>query len=75
MFYPSEVGRNTDEILRTLLALQNHDRNPHTVMPANWQPGDDTMIPALSPEDKEELKKPGSKIHYINWYMIYQKEE
>lgn len=73
LFYPSEVGRNIDEILRTLKALQTHDRNQNIVLPANWQPGDDYMLPFLSPEDKEELKKPDSNIFYINWYMIYKK--
>jgi peroxiredoxin (alkyl hydroperoxide reductase subunit C) len=72
-FYPNEVGRNTDEILRTLKALQEHDRIDGIVLPANWQPGDDYMLPFLSPEDKEELKKPDSDIYYINWYMIYKK--
>lgn len=74
-FYPSEVGRSTDEIIRTLRALQAHDTNPHTVIPGNWHPGDDCMIPVLTPEDKEELKKPDSKIHFINWYMIYKKAD
>lgn len=72
-FYPIEVGRNTDEILRTLKALQTRDRVKNIVLPANWQPGDDYMLPFLSPEDKEELKKPDSNIFYINWYMIYKK--
>lgn len=72
-FYPSEVGRNIDEILRTIKALQAHDRLENIVLPANWQPGDDYMLPFLSPEDKEELKKPESDIYYINWYMIYKK--
>ena len=74
-FYPIEVGRNTDEILRTLKALQEHDRVKNIVLPANWQPGDDYMLPFLSPEDKEELKKPDSGIYYINWYMIYKKSQ
>ena len=73
LFYPSEVGRNIDEILRTLKALQAHDRNKNIVLPANWQPGDDYMLPFLTPEDKEELKKPDSNVFYINWYMIYKK--
>lgn len=72
-FYPVEVGRNTDEILRTLKALQAHYDNPGVVIPANWQPGDDVMIPFLKVEDKEELKKTDPKVHYINWYMIYKK--
>jgi len=74
-FYPIEVGRNTDEILRTLKALQAHDSHKNIVLPANWQPGEDYMIPSLSPEDKEELKKTDSNIYYINWYMIYKKEK
>lgn len=72
-FYPAEVGRSTDEILRTLVALQEHDKHEDIVLPVNWQPGDDFMKTHLSPEDKLELKKPDSDIYYINWYMIYQK--
>lgn len=73
LFYPIEVGRNIDEILRLLKALQAQYANKNTVMPCNWQPGDDAMIPILTKEDKEELKTPESKIHFINWYMIYRK--
>jgi peroxiredoxin (alkyl hydroperoxide reductase subunit C) len=72
-FYPSEVGRNTDEIIRTLKALQAHDSHENIVTPVNWKPGDDFMTPFLTAEDKEELKKPDSNIYYINWYMIYKK--
>jgi len=72
-FYPSEVGRNTSEILRTLTALQAHDRHGDILLPVNWQPGDDFMKPFLTPQDKEELKKEDSDIYYINWYMIYKK--
>ncbi len=71
-FYPSEVGRNTREILRTLQALQTHDRYEEIVLPVNWRPGDDFMKYSLTPEDKLELKKPDSNIYYINWYMIYK---
>lgn len=74
-FYPNEVGRNTDEILRTLKALQYHAAHDNIVIPANWQPDDDVMIPMLTTEDKEELKSPDSKIHFINWYMIFKKHQ
>lgn len=72
-FYPNEVGRSTWEILRTLKALQTHDANENIVLPANWEPGQDYMVPVLTPKDKLELKKTDSDIHYINWYMIYRK--
>jgi peroxiredoxin (alkyl hydroperoxide reductase subunit C) len=74
-FYPSEVGRNTDEILRTLQALQAHDREGDIVLPANWKPGDDYMKLHLTPEDKKELHEDDPGIYYINWYMIYKKSE
>jgi peroxiredoxin (alkyl hydroperoxide reductase subunit C) len=74
-FYPSETGRNTEEIIRVIHSLQAHDKFKNIVTPGNWNPGDDVMIPALSPEDKEELKKPDSKIHFINWYMIFKKQK
>ncbi len=72
-FYPNEVGRNTDEILRILKALQTQQNHQNIVIPANWQPGDDVMIPFLSEEDKKELQKPEPSVHYINWYMIFRK--
>jgi peroxiredoxin (alkyl hydroperoxide reductase subunit C) len=74
-FYPIELGRNIDEILRILTALQEHDRVKNIVLPVNWQPGDDYMLPFLTPEDKEELKKDDSDVYYINWYMIYKKSK
>lgn len=74
-FYPSEVGRNTAEIIRTLQALQAHDKVGDIVLPVNWQPGDDYMKVNLSPEDKKELHEQDPDIYYINWYMIYKKSE
>lgn len=74
-FYPNEVGRNTDEILRTLKALQYHSSHDNIVIPVNWRPGDDVMIPMLTTEDKEELKSPDSRVHFINWYMIFKKHD
>lgn len=72
-FYPIEVGRSTDEIVRLLKALQTQYSHQNTVMPANWQPGDDVMVPILTKEDKEDLKSPEPKVHFINWYMIFRK--
>ncbi|TVQ89899.1 MAG: peroxiredoxin, partial [Bacteroidetes bacterium] len=56
-------------------ALQAQRSRDNIVIPANWQPGDDVMIPILTKEDKEELQTPESKIHYINWYMIFRKQD
>ena len=38
------VGRNVDETLRTLQGYQYVAKNPDEVCPANWTPGDKTML-------------------------------
>lgn len=38
-------GRNVDETLRTLQAIQHVQAHPDEVCPAGWQPGDKTMVP------------------------------
>jgi len=38
------IGRNVDEVLRVLKAIQT-TRETGEVCPANWQPGEDTMKP------------------------------
>jgi alkyl hydroperoxide reductase subunit AhpC len=44
MTYPMSVGRNFDEILRALDALQTASKNG-VATPVNWQLGDDIVIP------------------------------
>ncbi|MFZ4638839.1 MAG: peroxiredoxin [Nodosilinea sp.] len=38
-------GRNVDETLRVLQAIQYVQANPEEVCPVDWQPGDKTMVP------------------------------
>ena len=40
-------GRNVDETLRVLQAIQYIEMNPEEVCPVNWKPGDKTIIPNL----------------------------
>lgn len=53
--YPAAIGRNVDEIIRVLDALQLS--SAHSVAtPANWTQGDDVIIsPAISDERAAEL--------------------
>jgi len=44
MTYPMNVGRNFDEILRVIDALQLGDEK-HIATPADWRPGDRVIIP------------------------------
>ena len=52
--YPKSVGRNFDEIVRVLDALQATDRDP-IATPVDWQPGDRVVVsPTLPTEEARE---------------------
>jgi peroxiredoxin (alkyl hydroperoxide reductase subunit C) len=44
MYYPLNVGRNMDEILRVLEALQISDKHK-VALPLNWRKGDKVIVP------------------------------
>jgi peroxiredoxin (alkyl hydroperoxide reductase subunit C) len=44
IYYPMTTGRNVEEILRLVTALQTSDAHM-VATPANWQPGDPVIIP------------------------------
>ncbi|KND55883.1 Alkyl hydroperoxide reductase subunit C-like protein [Candidatus Paraburkholderia kirkii] len=55
--YPMSAGRNFDEVLRLLDALQLNAE--HTVAtPVNWRPGDDVIIPTSVSDDDAKKKYP-----------------
>jgi len=53
--YPPPTGRNFDDILRAIDALQLTDRSK-VATPADWKPGDDCIV-SPSIQDKAELEK------------------
>jgi peroxiredoxin (alkyl hydroperoxide reductase subunit C) len=64
-FYPMSVGRNMDEILRTIAALQLTQKE-NVLTPLNWRPGDDVLVPH-QPYTEEELKiNPDLQNQYYN---------
>ncbi len=73
-FYNDNVGRNMEEIKRTLLALQITE-DKHVLTPANWMPGQDVLIPApktISEAEKLSLKKDES-LYSLAWYLWFKK--
>ena len=55
MTYPMNVGRNFDEILRVIDALQTADAK-HIATPADWTPGDKVIIPtSIKTAEAEKL--------------------
>ena len=64
-FYPMSVGRNMDEIWRTVAALQL-TKKENVLTPYNWKPGDDVLVPH-QPYTADELKEnPDLKNLYYN---------
>lgn len=66
IFYPSNVGRNLDELKRAVIALQTAQKNT-VFTPANWQPGGDVLLPYPKSVDYYNTHKD------IAGYMIYSK--
>ena len=73
-FYPMNVGRNMDEIKRTVMALQMAD-GKNVLTPANWLPGGEVLIPAPKTEaDADKLAaKNDPDLHELAWYMWFTK--
>ncbi len=44
IYYPLSLGRNFDELYRALIAMQTADTF-NVATPADWQPGDDVIVP------------------------------
>ncbi len=73
-FYPMSVGRNMDEILRTVAALQLTQKE-NVLTPFDWKPGDDVLVPYPPYTDDELKKNPDLKNRYYNVgeFMWYKK--
>ncbi len=68
IYYPLNVGRNFDEILRVVEALQTVDQNA-VACPANWKPGDEVIVPAPSTYELAEDRVHSKQLHVKDWYF------
>ncbi|MBT3383022.1 MAG: peroxiredoxin [Prolixibacteraceae bacterium] len=67
MYYPLNVGRNMDEIMRSLIALQTSDKHG-VAMPLNWQPGEKVIVPPpKTVAEMEEREK--SDYEMVDFYL------
>lgn len=53
--YPASVGRNSNEVLRIVDALQTGDKNG-VVTPINWKVGEDVIIPPTVSDEAAKAK-------------------
>lgn len=67
IYYPLTTGRNMQEILRVIDALQTSDKY-QVATPANWKPGDKVIVPPPKTiEMAEERVKEGYEC--VDWYL------
>jgi peroxiredoxin (alkyl hydroperoxide reductase subunit C) len=68
MYYPLNVGRNMDEILRALKALQVSDE--HSVaLPLDWKPGDKVIVPPPKTLDEMNARINDDSIEKVDFYL------
>jgi peroxiredoxin (alkyl hydroperoxide reductase subunit C) len=72
-FYPQEVGRNMNELLRTIIALQTTDRK-NVMTPANWKAGNDVLVPFPLKADMSGMNKDSGEYYQFSWFLIFKKE-
>lgn len=71
LIYPMSVGRNFDEILRALDAVQVSDKNP-IATPADWKSGDEVIVSLAIPTPEAEKKFDGFREVFS--YLRYAKQ-
>lgn len=68
MYYPLNVGRNMDEIVRALEALQTSDANK-VAMPLNWKKGDKVIVPPPKTLDEMSARIADDSIEKMDFYL------
>ena len=69
IYYPLTTGRNMDEILRLVDALQTADKHK-VATPANWRPGDKVIVPTPNTQEMAEERVAKMKeFEQVDWYF------
>lgn len=66
--YPASVGRNFDEILRLVDALQTTDKH-HVACPANWRVGDKVIVPPPATTKGADERVADKSLEVTDWYF------
>jgi peroxiredoxin (alkyl hydroperoxide reductase subunit C) len=74
LYYPLSNGRNMEEVKRLLVAMQLSDKHK-IATPANWQPGDDVIVPTPGScgSAKERMANPGEDVRCLDWFLCLKK--
>ncbi len=74
LYYPLSTGRNFAELKRLLIAMQTADAH-QIATPADWQPGDDVIIPPPGScgVAKDRVEKAGTDYYCLDWFICFKK--
>jgi len=74
LYYPLSNGRNMQEIKRLLIAMQHSDQYK-IATPANWEPGDDVIVPPPGScgAAKQRMTKPEPGVKCLDWFLCLKK--
>ena len=67
VYYPMNVGRNIDEIIRLVDALQTADKNG-VATPVNWKPGEKVIVPPPKTE-KDVVERLAAAYEKLDFYL------
>lgn len=68
IYYPLTTGRNMDEILRLVQALQTTDAHG-VATPADWRPGDKVIVPPPNTQEMAEERVKDDQVECKDWYF------
>ena len=68
MYYPLNVGRNMDEILRVLEALQVSDKHK-VAMPLDWKKGEQVIVPPPKTLDEMNRRIQDKTLEMVDFYL------
>ena len=71
-FYPMNVGRNTDELVRMVTALKTVSTDK-VMTPANWKAGNDVLIPFPPKADPASPNATPDGYYNLAWFMWFKK--
>jgi len=74
LYYPLSNGRNMQEVKRLLIAMQHSDEH-NIATPANWQIGDDVIVPPPGScgSAKERVEGAGEDYECLDWFLCLKK--
>jgi peroxiredoxin (alkyl hydroperoxide reductase subunit C) len=68
MYYPLNVGRNMDEIIRVLKALKTSDEHG-VALPLNWTPGDKVIVPPPKTLSEMKARIEDDSLEKVDFYL------